>query len=301
MLPAAVHLEVSRRSTFGASINRVYEDCSARLWRQYPAQSLRGFLLSLGLDPSAFEPTATRMGLPVDGVIDGIQEDLRFREFLEIPAVASAMQEALAGQRDLLNGYLEGRGFSKESPIVVDIGWRGTIQDNLCYLRPDTIISGVYLGLFPYLHQQPVNARKRAVVFDGNHSEDFDFASPPAALESPWTPRVPTAFGYRWEQDGVAVAVGEIEEGRADHLMDAYQRGVMAAAAMVADCFVANGAVTRLLRRGAAATAPGLLRTASARRRRHLVLFRARRHVRGAQCHAVRKAPAADATRPPAG
>lgn len=247
--PKAVHLEVSRRSTFGASIGDVHEDCSARLWRQYPSQSVRGFLVSLGLDPAVFEPTAVRMGLTVDHVIDGIAHDLRFREFLEEPAVMTAIQEALTGQRARLTAYLENRGFADEgSPIVVDVGWRGTIQDNLCYLRPNSIISGVYLGLFPYLHRQPVNARKRAVIFDGNHSEDFGFVSPPAALESPWTPCVPTTLGYSWRQDGVAVAVGEIESDRADNLVAAYQRGVMAAAELVARRFVANGAVTPLLR-----------------------------------------------------
>lgn len=247
--PSAVHLELSRRSTFGASIDSVYEDCAARLWRQYPDQSLRGFLVSLGLEPSAFEDAATRLGLPANEVVANIKDDLRFREFLELPAVAAAMRAALAGQRDLLNSYLDGRGFGGTIPIVVDIGWRGTIQDNLCYVRPDTVLHGVYLGLFPYLHQQPINARKRAVIFDGNHGEDFSYVSPPAAVESPWTPRVPTASGYRWGGEGVAIAAGEIEEGRADTLIAAYQRGVMAGAQTVAKCFTANGAVTPLLRR----------------------------------------------------
>jgi FMN phosphatase YigB (HAD superfamily)/predicted O-methyltransferase YrrM len=246
--PSAVHLEVSRRSTFGASINDTYDDCAARLWRQYPSQSLRGFLVSLGLEPAAFESTAVRIGLPLDDVLPEFKDDLRFREFLEVPAVASSMREAFVDQRRRLNAYLDGHGFPGQSPIVVDIGWRGTIQDNLCYIRRDTIIHGVYLGLFPYLHQQPVNARKRAVVFDGNHGEEFTYVSPPAAIESPWTPRVPTTFGYRWEQDGVAVATGRIEEGRADALVAAYQRGVMAGAELVAHTFATNGAVTSLLR-----------------------------------------------------
>ena len=248
-LSSPMHLEVSRRSTFGASITRVYEECTARLWRQYPSQSPRGFLVSLGLEPSTFESALARMGLPVDEAILDIKENLRFREFLELADVAAAMREAFTAQRDRLNAYLDARGFASETAIVVDVGWRGTIQDNLCYLRPDTTISGIYLGLFPYLHPQPLNARKRAVVFDGNYGEDYGYVSPPAAVESPWTNRVPTTVGYRWEQDGVAVAVGEIEEGRADTLVADYQRGVVAAAGMVANRLVANGATTSLLRR----------------------------------------------------
>lgn len=247
--PSPVHLELSRRSTFGASIDRIYEDCTARLWRQYPDQPLRAFLVSLGLEPSDYETAARRIGLPVHETVTDIKDDLRFREFLEMPDVASRMREAITGQRDRLNAYLHSRGFGATTPIVVDIGWRGTIQDNLCHIRPDTVIHGLYLGLFPYLHQQPVNARKRAVVFDGNRGEDYSHVSPPAALESPWTPRIPTAFGYNWERNGGAIAYGEVEEGRADELIAAYQRGVMATAQIVAKCYTTNGAVTSLLRR----------------------------------------------------
>jgi FMN phosphatase YigB (HAD superfamily) len=247
--PSPIHLEVSRRSTFGASIARVYEDCVARLWRQYPDQSLRGFLISLNLEPERFAGTAIKMGVDLDEVIPDIKAHLPFREFLDRSEVHAAMTESFRDQRAKLDAYLDARGFDGETVVVVDIGWRGTIQDNLCYLRPDTIISGAYLGLFPYLHPQPVNARKWGVVFDGNHGEEYGYVSPPGAVESPWTGRVPTALGYVWAADGVATAVGELEEGRADNLISEYQRGVQAAASLVAERLVANGAVTSLLRR----------------------------------------------------
>jgi FMN phosphatase YigB (HAD superfamily) len=247
--PSPIHLEVSRRSTFGASVSHVYDDCVARLWRQYPDQSLRGFLVSLNLEPERFAESAIRVGLDFDGVIPGIRDHLPFREFLDRVEVQAAMAESFREQRARLDAYLEGKGFSGGTVIVVDIGWRGTIQDNLCYLRPDTTISGAYLGLFPYLHPQPVNARKWGVVFDGNRGEEFGYVSPPGAVESPWTGRVPTALGYLWAAEGVATAIGELEEGRADALIAEYQRGTQAAASLVAERFVANGAVTSLLRR----------------------------------------------------
>lgn len=45
---------------------------------------------------------------------------------------------------------------------IVDIGWRGTIQDNLALLMPDTQLHGFYLGLNQLLNPQPANLTKEA-------------------------------------------------------------------------------------------------------------------------------------------
>ena len=50
----------------------------------------------------------------------------------------------------------------------MDIGWRGSIQDNLCYMLPWMHIDGTYLGLQPFLNDQPVNSRKHSFGPDAN-------------------------------------------------------------------------------------------------------------------------------------
>jgi hypothetical protein len=134
--------------------------------------------------------------------------------------------------------------------VVADVGWRGTIQDNLCAVLPDTLVHGVYLGLFPYLNPQPVNARKSAVVFDGNLGEPYHFADPPAAVEAPWTPVVPSTVGYEAGADGVVRAVQEDEPGRAEHLLRCFADGVRLGAPVAARRMAAVGADTTLLRAG---------------------------------------------------
>ena len=188
--PRAVHLEVSRRSTFGPSLRSLDDESLQRMWRQYADQSPVGLIASLGLEPASFRERLATAGLDPDTVIPDIAGDRRIRSFLQTPDVARTMRCALDEQRGLLVRYLSDRGLGGERHVVVDVGWRGTIQDNLCHLLPHTELHGVYFGLFPYLNPQPANSTKRAVVFDGNLGERYDMVNPPAAIEAPLTPPI---------------------------------------------------------------------------------------------------------------
>lgn len=57
------------------------------------------------------------------------------------------------------------------SAFTVDIGWRGTIQDNIAQTLP-SFVYGTYLALFRYLNKQPNNAAKAAYLFDLNSDLD---------------------------------------------------------------------------------------------------------------------------------
>src|SRR5262249_12673360 len=54
------------------------------------------------------------------------------------------------------------------SNVIVDIGWRGTIQDNIARAFPTTQIFGIYMGLQKFLNTQPSNVRKHALIADIN-------------------------------------------------------------------------------------------------------------------------------------
>jgi hypothetical protein len=100
---------------------------------------------------------------------------------------------------------------------------------------------GVYMGLFPYLNKQPLNVSKEALAFDGNLGHSFDHVSPPAVLESPLTPSIPSAVGYTDHPDGRVLVVTQEELGRADELIFDFQAGVRAAVPYLVDHFIANG------------------------------------------------------------
>jgi len=246
--PRAIHLEASRRSTFGATLRDLSNEELRRMWSQYPAQSPRALLVSIGADPEAYRSDLSAAGLDLETVIDDIANDQRVQQFLERPSVRERLLAGAAEQRELLARYLEAREFTGSDAVLVDIGWRGTVQDNLCAILPDTRIHGVYLGLFPYLNAQPVNGTKRGVVFDANRGDRFEHVNPPAAIEGPWTPVMPSVIGYEADADGAVRAVLEPELGRADTLVDRFIEGTRRAAPIVAEAFARVGASTGLLR-----------------------------------------------------
>ncbi|NDA78432.1 MAG: hypothetical protein EBY07_11670, partial [Actinobacteria bacterium] len=97
------------------------------------------------------------------------------------------------------------------------------------------------MGLFPYLNRQPVNVSKEALAFDGNLGDSFDHVSPPAVLESPLTPNIPSAVSYRLHPDGRVLVVTQEEVGRAGDLISNFQEGVRSATPFLVDHFIANG------------------------------------------------------------
>ncbi len=246
--PRAVHLALSRRSTFGPSLADLGAASLGRMWSMYGVQSPRALLVSLGADPRSYEAALARHGLDPEQLLSGVANDLRVRAFLDDLAVATSLEGLLADRRELLLDYLrQATDLSPAAMVVVDVGWRGTIQDNVAHLLPSTQILGVYLGLFPYLNAQPANVSKEAVGFDGNAGDDFAFAEPPAAVERPWTPHVPSTIDYRRQPDGQVTPVVD-REVQASRLIDQFQRGILAAAPRVAEFFITNGLTVSMIR-----------------------------------------------------
>jgi len=239
--PHPLRLEVSRRSTFGPSLTRIDGPSLDRLWSQYPNQSMNGLLRSLGVEPTLFEDGLRRFDLDPDDLIHDIRSNARVREFLADREVHEALLEKLSLSRECLIDYLRDRGLTTDEVLVVDLGWRGTIQDNLAHVLNEVHFHGVYLGLFPYLNKQVKNVSKEGLAFDGNLGAAFDHVSPPAVLESPLTPDIPSAVGYLRLTDGRVRVIFEAEEGRAVHLITSFQDGVRMSLPYLVDHFVANG------------------------------------------------------------
>ncbi len=249
--PAGVHLAVSRRSTFGPSLQEISPTSLLDLWRMYSRQTPRGLLVSLGAEADDFGAALQRCDLTLDEVIEGIHLDGRILTFLEDPKVVEALQTLNIERRHGLLGYLERRtDLALDEMLLVDVGWRGTVQDNLARLLPDTRFVGWYLALFPFLNPQRPNCHKFAIGPDGNLGDDISFMEPPAAVERPWTPATPSVVDYRsiGSEAGVPVLDEESLTDVSRAAIEAYQDAVVDAAPMVARWIVANGAATDVLR-----------------------------------------------------
>jgi hypothetical protein len=216
VLPRARLLEVSRLSTFSASLRAVSLDEMRRLWSLYDSQSLFALARSLGLEPETLEPIGARQGLPLAETIVHPWLDTRVKALFADPGFVRLVSDRIAADRQAALAYFAQRGLvDGRGPFgLVDIGWRGTIQDNLAWMLPNTRFFGYYLGLQRFLNLQPPNGIKRAYGPDANlnlfFSHLLDAVSPMEMLcNSPHG----SVMGYRLEGAGAqAVRLTESTE-----------------------------------------------------------------------------------------
>jgi Tfp pilus assembly protein PilF len=184
-LPPAQLLEVSRLATFAASVTRPGADELMRIWTLYSSQSMDGLLRSFDAPPADFAPYLERHRLTLAEEITHPWRDPRVQRLLDDPGFLDRLAAHCREKRALLKAYLAARGLTETTSraALVDIGWRGTIQDNLARVLPETHFTGWYLGLHRFLNPQAANTLKRAFGPNANLAGDepihlLEFVSP---------------------------------------------------------------------------------------------------------------------------
>lgn len=144
------YLMVSRKSTFIASLRALDEEKFEMIFRQYIHISVFDFLSSLGFELEEQIKIGKQLGvdiyekqedLPHSPVYEKLKGNALFRKLYE---------EKRSVQKRNFGKYLDSFGvdFQKEPLALVDVGWKGTIQDNIFYyFGGDIVIKGYYLGL----------------------------------------------------------------------------------------------------------------------------------------------------------
>lgn len=161
------YLMVSRKATFIASLKPLEEENFEMIFRQYVNISLYDFLSSLGFEEDIQKQLGERLHVdihekqtdfPRTELYGAMVRDAFFREKYE-----SLRQE----QKQNFCTYLKSFGvdFDKDGMCLVDVGWKGTIQDNMLMFFGEKVdILGLYLGLVAPGKQHPLN-RKEGLLF----------------------------------------------------------------------------------------------------------------------------------------
>jgi FMN phosphatase YigB (HAD superfamily) len=260
-LPPAETLEVSRLSTFSASLREPTTKEMMRLWNLYSTQSMVAMLASLAIPKQEAEQLLAQHNLVPDEPVVYPWKDPRVISLFDDPRFKELINIRVEKSRYLLLAYLRGKGFdeSLSSVGIVDIGWRGTIQDNLAHLCPGTQLHGYYMGLARYLNEQPPNSHKEAFGPNLNQSLEYtsllDAVSPMEMLcNSPGG----STEGYEFSQGSLhAVALRRIDpEENAIHedFVAHFQAGVLAAAGVWAEFIDSHAITAQELRPSACAT-----------------------------------------------
>ncbi|CAM2187806.1 Predicted hydrolase, HAD superfamily [Burkholderia latens] len=234
--PSGKLLEVSRIATFCASLRAVSVDEMMRLWTMYRTQSLEALAKTLRIDPLRVAPLAERYDLDMTRKIRHPWKSTAVQQLFTDADFQALVTEHRDAYRDAALAYLAGQGLTPdtERACVVDIGWRGTIQDNLAWMMPSVQFTGLYLGLQQFLNAQPPNVSKRAYGPDVNrsysHARLLDAVTPIEMLANSPSGSV---SGYRIESDGnvlVERAVNDDENAVHERFVRHFQAGVLAAA-----------------------------------------------------------------------
>lgn len=233
-LPPADILEVSRLSTFAPSMKDASIQEMSRIWSLFKVQSVSGLFSTLGLDIGKFSELLETLGLKETDVIRDPENSLDLRRLFETPAFAESAKNSLASQTSMLQSYLKQSGVHAGDRVgIIDIGWRGTIQDNISLLVPDAYFHGMYLGLRSFINAQPGNVSKAAYGPDENtSSESTALFTNFAAMELLCNSAHGSVVGYFLENGRTNPRrYGEQEENAAfDEFVGPFQEGVLLAA-----------------------------------------------------------------------
>ncbi|MCB1894126.1 MAG: HAD family hydrolase [Rhodocyclaceae bacterium] len=235
-LPQTTVLEVSRLATFCASLQEISTGELMRLWNLYSTQSMAAFGKTLRLDGNRLEALCARHDIAYPDPVTYPWKDSRVQALFADVDFRQLLQAQIDADRDLLLGYLDQHGFDEglSSAGIVDIGWRGTIQDNLALLRPRTRTCGFYLALARFLNPQPANAHKQAFGPNLNQAHEFaHFLDAVSPIEMLCNSPNGSTEGYRRGDDGTVTAMRNVDpdENRVhDDFVRHFQQGVLLAA-----------------------------------------------------------------------
>lgn len=167
-IPECKLLEVSRVATFGASLNEITISELLRLWSQYRCQSIKALFKTLDIDIKKYESIIKKYEIDIDEMIWEPWFNIKIQNLFNDDEFKDGINKELKEKRKQLIKFFESKGIvNDEKPmLIVDLGWRGTIQDNLAYIYTNKQIDGYYYALYDYYNVQPKNTTKFAFIKD---------------------------------------------------------------------------------------------------------------------------------------
>jgi len=197
-IPACEVMEVSRMSTFGASLNEFSINELLRLWSQYKKQSVKALFKTLNIKIDEYSSFFEKYNINVEDSLE-LKTDSGFKKLCNDKDFTSKINKELNDKREeLLKFFKKNYGIVNDDKeiFVVDIGWRGTIQDNIAYIFDKKKVDGYYITLFDYYNVQPKNTYKYAFI-DDNNVRDNIVANMITLLEWIYNPGTGSVVEYK--------------------------------------------------------------------------------------------------------
>lgn len=193
-----VYFCTSRIASYIPGLKALDEEDFSGLLNRYKDISINVFLKSLNFDDEEITAVKKSLSFDIDKPVENFRCSACFDALKRNDVFASVYDTKRIQQNKWLLQYLEQNEIRTDREIVlVDVGWRGTIQDNLfeCFDRK-TPVQGYYLGIsrlskiFPesrkeglLFHEYPVKSRRYELWnFDKFMYERILYASHPSTI-----------------------------------------------------------------------------------------------------------------------
>ena len=163
----AHYLLVSRKSTFICSLRPLDEENFIRIFDQYRSIAPREFLLSLNISEPDAQELCRSLSVDYEKRTINFGTSAAFIAIVRSSRFAELYEDRRRQQKKNFLAYLAtfGVDFTKEGLNIVDVGWRGSIQDNIFLALDEKVaVRGYYIGLLQPTHTGASN-RKTGILF----------------------------------------------------------------------------------------------------------------------------------------
>ncbi len=160
---ASHYLLVSRKSTYLCSLKPLAQESFNGIFQQYRHISPREFMLSLSFTDEEAEGICGGLSIGPGDRVPDFQNSPQFQSLLEYGPFRRLYESKRTRQKNVFLRYLEsfGTDFYEKCLTIVDVGWKGSIQDNLFHILDGKVrIRGYYIGLLNPTSVTPLNSKK---------------------------------------------------------------------------------------------------------------------------------------------
>lgn len=155
-----IYFYVSRLSTFVPSLGKLEEEKFVNLFRQYKDISPKSFMLSIGFRNKEIGIICDRLQIEAEKIVCDFESSLELKHIKEDELFKEYYSKIVSTQKANFKRYLGQLVNEGEHLCIIDVGWKGTIQDNIFNIfDKKREITGVYLGLTDNLYMAEKNIK----------------------------------------------------------------------------------------------------------------------------------------------
>lgn len=227
----SIYFYTSRIASFAAGLKDIMQETFDSLFDKYRNMSVKIFLESLGFKKEWIESIEHTFPYDINLNISNFRVSEEFLILKKNETFIKFYDFHRSTQRKYLYKYLEQLGVNYQEGItIVDVGWRGTIQDNLFRFFDENInIMGYYIGISKIWSMSEEN-KKEGILFTEYpmKSQNFEIWNfDKFMFERILLASHPTTVRYKVENDKIVPElIGYMQEEKAFNYIMPYQKEV---------------------------------------------------------------------------